>query len=154
MSNSPPRTRTTPMRVADLEAERDALELRLSGLSFRRIADTQGCSVATAHDRVERALAHIVPAENVEALRKIEGERTTAVMRKALQVVESAETSDVLLAGIATVIRCQERYAKLFGLDVPVTQHYDLTITTEVDAELHRLAAELAGISDPESADQ
>src|SRR5688572_29477121 len=112
-----------PERIQELEAEADALTLRLSGLSYRRIAEAQACSVSTAHDRVERALRAYVPQEDVDQLRKIEGERLEAAIGAVLRVLshEQASAKQVLDAA-ATLARLQERKAKLYGLDTPVTQ--------------------------------
>lgn len=128
-----------PERVQELEAEADALTLRLSGLSYRRIADTQGCSVSTAHDRVERALRAYVPQEDVDQLRKIEGERLEAAIGAVLRVLSSehARAADVLAAA-GTLARLQERKAKLYGLDTPVTQRVEVTTHDGDLADLDR----------------
>lgn len=139
-----------PERIAELEAEAHALTLRLSGLSYRRIADTQGCSVSTAHDRVERALRAYVPQEDVDQLRKIEGERLEAAISAVLQVLSSehAKPADVLAAA-HTLARLQERKAKLYGLDTPVVQKVEVTThdgdLADLDATLDRWAAQAAG---------
>lgn len=130
-----------PERVQELEAEADALTLRLSGLSYRRIADTQGCSVSTAHDRVERALKAYVPQEDVDQLRKIEGERLEATIGRVLEVISSdAATVNQVLAAAATLARLQERKSKLYGLDTPVTQKVEVEVR---DGDLADLDAAL-----------
>lgn len=130
-----------PERVQELEAEAHALTLRLSGLSYRRIADEQGCSVSTAHDRVDRALRAYVPQEDVDALRKIEGERLEATIGAVLRVMsdERAQPAQILDAA-RTLARLQERKAKLYGLDTPVTQKVEVEVR---DGDLADLDAAL-----------
>lgn len=130
-----------PERVQELEAEAAALTLRLSGLSYRRIADEQGCSVSTAHDRVERALKAYVPQEDVDQLRKIEGERLEATIGAVLRVMsdERAQPAQILDAA-RTLARLQERKAKLYGLDTPVTQKVEVEVR---DGDLADLDAAL-----------
>lgn len=130
-----------PERIVELEAEADALTLRLSGLSYRGIAETQGCSVSTAHDRVERALKAYVPQEDVDALRKIEGERLEAMIGAVLRVASDEHASAKQLLDAAGVFaRLQERKAKLYGLDTPVTQKVEVEVR---DGDLADLDAAL-----------
>lgn len=130
-----------PERVAELEAEADALTLRLSGLSYRRIADQQGCSVSTAHDRVERALKAYVPQEDVDQLRKIEGERLEAAIGAVLAVMSDQRATPLqVLDAARTLARLQERKAKLYGLDTPVTQKVEVEVR---DGDLADLDAAL-----------
>lgn len=138
-----------PERVQELEAEADALTLRLSGLSYRRIADAQGCSVSTAHDRVDRALRAYVPQEDVDQLRKIEGERLEAAIGAVLRVLshEQASAKQVLDAA-TTLARLQERKAKLYGLDTPVTQKVEVEVRdgdlADLDAALEQWTQQTA----------
>jgi DNA-binding Lrp family transcriptional regulator len=132
-----------PERVQELEAEADALTLRLSGLSYRRIADEQGCSVSAAHDRVQRALNAYVPQEDVDALRKIEGERLEAAIGAVLRVLSHEQaTGKQILDAAATLARLQERKAKLYGLDTPVTQKLEVAVhdgdLADLDAALEQ----------------
>ncbi len=46
--------RPLPERIAELDAEREAIELATAGHSERQIADIQGCSASTAHRRLVR----------------------------------------------------------------------------------------------------
>lgn len=133
-----------PERVQELELEAEALTLRLGGMSYRRVADAQGCSVSTAHDRVDRALRAYVPQEDVDQLRKIEGERLEATISRVLEVITSDEASAKQVLDAAMVLaRLQERKAKLYGLDTPVTQRVEVTQVDQLDRDIERLLAEL-----------
>jgi hypothetical protein len=84
--------RPTALQKRDLEKCAEALNLRLGGMSYRAIADTQTCDVSTAHDRVQRALRSIVPTEKVEELRQIENERLNAAVTACLNVLAGTQT--------------------------------------------------------------
>lgn len=136
-----------PERIQELEDEAEALTLRLSGLSYRRIADQQQCSVSTAHDRVERALRAYVPHEDVEQLRKIEGERLEATIGAVLRVLSHEQaTAKQILEAAGTLARLQERKAKLYGLDTPVTQRVEVAVhdgdLADLDAALEQWTAQ------------
>jgi DNA-binding Lrp family transcriptional regulator len=136
-----------PERIQELEAEADALTLRLSGLSYRRIADEQGCSVSAAHDRVQRALKAYVPQEDVDQLRKIEGERLEAAIGAVLRVLSHEQaTSKQILEAATTLARLQERKAKLYGLDTPVTQKLEVAVhdgdLADLDAALEQWSSQ------------
>ncbi len=61
--------RPLPERIAELDAERQAIELRKTAHTMREIADIMGCSVSTAHRRVARGFRRLAPIEEAEALR-------------------------------------------------------------------------------------
>ena len=148
------------MRAEDARLEAEALTLKEEGLSFRRIAAVQGCSVSTAHDRVERALDHLVPIDTAERLRKVENERLEAYTLRAHVILERAEQGvecphceghavapddDRAMNALKRLEALSEQRRKLNGLDIPVAQKLDLTVSDAQDAELRRLAEELAG---------
>ena len=151
-----PRNRGTVLRVEDLRLERQALELKLSGLSYRELADRQGVSVSTAHDRVERGLEHLAPVDTAEKLRQLESERLEEVGGRLLLAIGLASTNtvdhpldvDSLVKAATAYSTLSARKAKLLGLDLPVQQ--SVKITSEVDARIEQLVAELAGEVDPD----
>lgn len=148
------------MRVADLEREREALDLRLNGASYRAIAEQQGCNVSTAHDRVQRGLERLVPVDKAEQLRQVEAERLDAVgarllyaLAKTARDTEDAPLDVDALTKVTTAyVGLAKRKAALLGLDVPVVQRFQ--ITDEVDARIEALVAELSGQADPEDEDE
>jgi transposase len=139
-----PNTHNVPMRVAELEDEAEALTLKLSGMSYRQIAEAQGVHVSTAHDRVQRALKAYIPQDEVEALRKIEDARLEATTTQVLKVIAAPDAPvDALLDAAKTLVRIQERRAKLWGLDTPVAQKVEVTHVDQLDHDIERLMEEL-----------
>jgi DNA-binding Lrp family transcriptional regulator len=136
-------------------------------MSYRKIADEMGCSVHAAHERVQRALA-AVPAEAVEAIRAIEGERLTEAIAVALtelrrdhimvshgRIVRDEDGNALIdhggkLAALHAYVKASESYRKLMGADLPVEQHARVTIehTTTLDAEIEQLVAAMTPADD------
>ena len=140
MSNS---TRGLPLRLQDLQNERDALHLRLEGLSYEQIGDAQGCTAGTASNRVQRAIRDQVPAELREDARRIQHERITAMVRWNLTVIWSQGTSDdAKFKAQAMLHRWLEREAKLLGLDMPVQIEIGPR-GDDLDQEIEALMAQL-----------
>lgn len=140
--------RPTVMRREDVRLEAEALDLRLQGMSYRTIGAAQGCHPSTAHDRVDRALASLVPVETAEAVRQVEAERYEAVQGRVLAALGRVTAADDVdpdsVAKLAAAfVRVADRKAKLLGLDVPVTQHLKVS-STDLDAEVQALVDELA----------
>jgi hypothetical protein len=157
MSNRTPKSnRTISQAIDDAEAAAAAVRLRTLGLSYREIAAEQGVSVATAHARVQRALA-AVPVESVSELRRVELDRLDD-LHKRLYAVARAEHPMVShgrviagvrdlspnLAAMAQLLRVSESRRKLLGLDAPT--RLSVRVADEVTAEIEHLAEQL-GIS-------
>lgn len=140
-------------------AERDAAaaRLRMRGLTFAQIADELGYVDHTGARRaVHRALKAIV-AEPAEDLRQMELVRLDAMWQACLAVLEARhftisngrlirigehpiEDDAPVLAAVDRMLKIQDRRAKLLGLDAPVKTN--VTITTEIDAQIQELAAQ------------
>ncbi len=99
--------RTTEMR-------RKALDLRIAGLPYDRIAQALGCSKAQAHRYVTAALEETRNrvAEQVEQVREMELQRIDAIVVSLWQKRGDPRVADTLL-------RAGERRSKLLGLDAP-----------------------------------
>lgn len=152
--------KTEALQQARIDAE--AAELRNQKLSYRQVAEAMGCDLKTAHVRVQRAIA-AVPYEAVETMRAIEGqaldedERRLREVRARPHVLvshgrvvknESGEPildDEPVIRATMAINRIRERRARLFGLDIPTTQHHEVKVehTTAADAELERLAGQL-----------
>lgn len=153
--------------IAQADIDARAAGLRSRGMSYRKIADEMGCSVHAAHERVQRALA-AVPAEAVEAIRAIEGERLTEAIAVALtelrrdhimvshgRIVRDEDGNALIdhggkLAALHAYVKASESYRKLMGADLPVEQHARVTIehTTTLDAEIEQLVAAMTPADD------
>ncbi len=109
------------------ERVRKVFELRKSGLSYRAIAEHLGYDIKTVHSDSMKRLKQINAESNELAIemRTLEGER--------LDHMQSVIWGDVLrgdLQAIQTVLRIMDKRAKLFGLDVAITQ--DITINGQL----------------------
>lgn len=153
-------TTTAVETTRALALEREALDLAQQGYTVRRIADAQGCSVSTAHDRVRRALDRLAPVAEAEEYRRILGDQleqqiavAVVVQRHALEVDDYGRPRDLdaaIKAG-AQLVRVADRLAKLRGLDAPV--RHDVTLTDKITAEVEALVEELAAAGGYEADD-
>lgn len=148
---------------ATLDAE--AALLRSQRLTYPQIAATQHCSVSTAFARVQRAIA-AVPYEAVDQLRRIELDSLDEQERRMREVQEAThlkidhgkvivvegvpvlDDAPVLHAG-AMILKIKDMRAKLTGSYAP--SEVKVEHTTAADAELERLAGELASRADQAS---
>lgn len=130
------RRRTTKPEVLAKEAE--VVKLRRGGLTWDQIADRVGYrSPSAAHFAYQRAAKRIIQ-EDIESIRKTEGDR--------LDIAQSAIWNKVLqgdLPSVNTLLRIQERRARLLGLDQPFKQTIEVTNYdgNSIDAEVARLAS-------------
>ncbi len=141
--------RPLPERIAELDAEREAIELRKTSHTLREIADIQGCSVSTAHRRVNRGFRRLAPIEEVETLRARENDLLDTRERILLEQLAAHAAGTTLLTVLqlstldGALARIAERRAKLNGLDLPVVQKIE--VVSQWEAEIEQLAQELAG---------
>jgi DNA-binding transcriptional MerR regulator len=108
----PRESKTSERRLAALERQRQALELRKAGVSFVKIAELLGYR-AGAFEAVKAALKRTLqqPADD---LRKLEGERLDMAMQAIAARVRQGD-----LGAIDRWLRCCESRRKLDGLDAP-----------------------------------
>ena len=131
--HSSPNGFTRTEEQAHLDAE--ALRLRSQGLTYARIAEAQGTSLATAYNRCQRALAAI-PLEAVEEYRTIQREQLDNLMAAW---INEAMAGNPKAAEI--VLKIIEKRSKLEGTDQPI-KHEVLTLDA-IQAEIIRLEAAL-----------
>jgi hypothetical protein len=107
-------SKTSRFRIARARRGKEALELRLAGLSYADIGDRMGVSSPRAFQLVSDELARLNEkrAETAEAVTRIELERLDRLLAT---VWEKAEAGD--LAAIDRVLAIQQRRARLLGLD-------------------------------------
>ena len=96
------------------EREEQALQLRIAGLTYKRIGEAMGISESGAYKAVMRGLHRLNEhvAENAEELRRLETERLNALL---LAFWPRARRGDEKAAD--RVIRIGTRLAALWGLD-------------------------------------
>jgi hypothetical protein len=101
-----------------LERERQVLELRKAGATFRAIGQQVGFNDSRAHAFYKRAMRGII-VDDVEDIRALETERLDAML-----LVCWAKACEGDLGAVDRVLRVMERRARLLGLDAegPVDQ--------------------------------
>jgi DNA-binding CsgD family transcriptional regulator len=108
INSLPPRAR----KHAVLERRRQVWELRLSGLTYIKIAKLIGISESAVKVHVQKQLAKIQGETqmNAAAWRAMEIERIDAIVARLWPKRDDPRVAD-------SVLRCMERRAKLLGLD-------------------------------------
>jgi hypothetical protein len=114
-----------------------ALELRISGMSYRAIADALSCADSTAYELVQSALREI-PAQNVEILRT---EHDAMIRMLILKLKPRIDKGEPRAIEVAT--KLLERLAKLWGLDAPTRKVLEVITESVVDEAIAALEAEL-----------
>jgi hypothetical protein len=119
----------TPEQIAEVSRDAeviaarrvDALTYRLAGASYRKIAKQLGVSVETAWSDVQSELRALrsIAVQDAEELRELEMQRLD---QWALYLAPAAQTGDA--RAIATLVRIQERRAKLLGIDAPTRNEH------------------------------
>lgn len=146
--------RPLPERMEELRHEAEALNLRSVGYTYRRIAEAQQVNVSTAHRRVTRALDRLVPVDKVEQVRRIEAEGLEAAKVRVMEKLAVVDDPDVLGRLVGSLVKLSDRYSRLLGLDVPVTQHLKVSAEDDLDREIAELMEELvAGGEGPPAGD-
>lgn len=110
---NPSNQEASPETVA-AEANREkALELRISGATYREIAKELGVSVGSAHAYVTDGLEELrnANAESTEKVRQMEIARLDAILVKLWPKREKPRVAD-------TILRVSKRRSELLGLDV------------------------------------
>lgn len=121
------------------EHQRRALELRLTGMSHRAIAEALGVSDhTTIGKRVNTALKEIT-REPAEAVRNMELERLD---RMLVAIWDKVSDGDV--QALDRALKIQDRRAKYLGLDAP-TKTQDVTISALSPEEKRARWKELTG---------
>jgi DNA-binding transcriptional MerR regulator len=132
-----PESLTSPRRIAAVERQRQALELRKAGVSYAAIAERllyRGPQ--SACEAVKAALRKTIqePADDV---RRLELERLDVL---ALAVWPQARQGNQ--GAIDRALKIAERRAKLLGLDAPTKQEIDVRdVDRTIERELEKLAA-------------
>ena len=114
-----------------------ALELRISGHSYRAIADQMQCADSTAYELVQSALREI-PAQNVEILRQEQDAMLRLLYFKLKPRIDRGEPRAVEVA-----TKLLERLAKLHGLDAPTRQVVQVITEEAVDRAIRELEEQL-----------
>ena len=108
-----------------LENQFVALELRKSGLSYRKIAERLSINHQTAHNYVQKALAHLLELNNdsAEELRQLELERLDKITAAMDHWVEAGSFNHANI-----YLKAMERRSKYLGLDKPTEIKVDIQL--------------------------
>jgi predicted DNA-binding protein (UPF0251 family) len=145
-----PRTRKTvdQERVTLAEGEAQALELKIKGWSYERIARKQGTSTSTAYRRVQNALADVTIAPATE-LKELEDRRLEALVEALWPV--ALEPGEHQIGAVRELRKLSESRRKLHGLDAPTRRALEVFAHDDWATLIGRLEAELAQ-NDPAAA--
>lgn len=135
--------------IENRDLEREALELRRAGHTYRSIAKLQNCSVGAAHNRVSRAIAAYLPKETVAEARAVELDRLDELVDLARDIAHGADDDETRLKAIDRLMKIADRRAKLLGLDAPVNAKVDMTTTVTADDIRRYIAQGVARRADP-----
>lgn len=110
-----------PSRVRGAANRKDALDLRLRGMSYAEIGRRLGVTRQTAHEHVMVALREAAAqcAANAVTLRAMETERLEFIYSR---LMKKLERGDPVAANAA--VRVSTRLAALHGLDAPTKQEH------------------------------
>lgn len=110
--------------LSSLERRAKAVELRLAGASFRRIAAQLGVNVSNAFRLVQKALveAHQISREDAERLVQLELLRMDRMVEKLERGLNSRDDETVARA-VRELVRVSASRRRLLGLDQPARVH-------------------------------
>lgn len=156
--------------LEDAANDLEAAQMRSRSMTYPQIAAAQGVSLSTAHARVQRAFAAI-PTEDVKEAKRIELEKLDRIEAHLLSVMErdhikvdhgkviyDDESNTRILddgpgmQAAMSLLRLQERRARLMGLDAPSRQTVQVITGEMVDEEIARLELQLAEREDRSTA--
>lgn len=139
--------RSNARAITSLDRRAKAVELRLAGASYRRIAAQLGVGVSSAFRTVQRALAeaHRLVREDADRLVQLELMRMDRCVEKLERGLNSRDDETVARA-VRELVRVSSSRRRLLGLDQPAQLHVAGVPTAGVfigwsDEDLERFAA-------------
>ncbi|MBE7480225.1 MAG: hypothetical protein HS104_09605 [Polyangiaceae bacterium] len=116
--------RSNARAFASLDRRAKAVELRLAGASYRRIATQLGVNVSNAFRLVQRALAdaHRLVREDADRLVQLELMRMDRCVQKLERGLNSRDDETVARA-VRELVRVSASRRRLLGLDQPAQLH-------------------------------
>jgi DNA-binding CsgD family transcriptional regulator len=136
--------------------EMNVLQLHLRGVTFEQIGQQLGIDKSTAAKAWHRVLKRL-PAADVEAMRKAQGERIDLMRQKIWAEISGRRdasgkvvppTTDQIYEGIDRALKIERHAALLFGLDAPTKSAIVSVVAgqavsdEELDIRLARLTPE------------
>jgi hypothetical protein len=135
-----PRRRTMSQSVAAVSWHKQAVDLRIRGLTFAQIGEACGVSMSAAYQAVTRYLeeTRAISREGAEEIRRLELDRLDRILATIGPLAEGGD-----LAAVDRVLRLQERRAHLLGLDAPKASSVVVDARPDVVKALMGLAVEV-----------
>lgn len=110
--------RLSPKRVDEALRRRQAVNMRVAGNTFEKIAQVLGyANPSAAFNAVNKELRE-AGQEEVETLRSVEKRRIEKIINKLWPQLIGGNTSPVTLDAIKVYLQLSARLARLLGLDV------------------------------------
>jgi hypothetical protein len=132
----PPANKTSTTDASTAERDARIWDLRLLGLSLRRIGDQVGLSHPAVKDVLDRGYAGLIYPK-VDEARGVELERLDLLLSKLAPAIVRGDVPAILAA-----LKVSDRRAKLLGLDAPTRVQAELEDVTPPRPELlDRIAA-------------
>jgi len=125
-------------KAENRERQRQALELRQSGHTYRQIAEIQGTSARSAMLRCKKAVKKDIPPELVETVRDIELSRLDIITQMNLILMQKAyEAGDVdnFCKLQDRVHAVHDRRKKMIPIEAPTKLVIDQTTTMQTDQD-------------------
>ena len=99
--------------------QQEALDLRIAGKSYPKIAQAMGITQKRAYELVSNALAHAKnnSEEKLEEVLRIELERLDEMQDTVVQILINTDEGEMKLKAVDRLNRIQERRSKLLGLE-------------------------------------
>lgn len=109
--------KNSAQRAQGAKSREQALDLRRAGLSYQRIGEKMGISLARAHQLVTKAMesTHAAITAGADQLRAEEIARLDGMLEKLWPKARRGEVS-----AVDRVLKIGERRAKLLGIEAPV----------------------------------
>ena len=108
-------------RLSKAQKKAKALDLRLAGYTYAKIAETLGISDSSAHRYVSEGLdeANADALEGAHKLRKVMNGRLEKMIVALWKDALTAESIEERRRSIRELVKLLDRQAKLLGLDAP-----------------------------------
>lgn len=137
-------------KVAILERQLLALDLRKQGYSYRQIAKRLEISLGLAYKYIQDELDALaqMKSESADGIRQLELERIDMLMKGLAPMAQVGH-----IGAVNAYLNCMERRAKLLGLDAPVKQEnqdkLEIIIRRENDNAAYSVPAPGRNIKQP-----
>lgn len=133
---------TAPGEDVAIAEDEKALELRLTGLTYRAMSSELDISFKTAERRVKRALNRRL-APKVDEYRAMEDERILFVIAKLIVIADNDDVKAAdRIAAYNSILRASAQRAALHGLNAPVKVDATVVTVSQEDLEMQELIRE------------